>query len=93
MTKLVVPFIAAVLTMGSLATFAVGTASADELTPQERAEMRARADRLREERANAPRQEVRETTVTHHTRHTVVRHTRHGKHVVKHVQRHHHHRV
>jgi len=90
MNKLIVPFIAALFTFGSLSTFAAETVKKEELTQQERADMRARAEKLKEERANAPQQEkVRKAT--HKAKHSAVHHARHGKHVAKHVKKSHHH--
>ena len=64
MNKLIAAAVATAFALGTVSTFAADAAKKDELTTEQRAEMRDRAERMKQERANGPQkaQTMHETT-------------------------------
>ena len=56
MNKLIAAAVATAFALGTVSTFAADAAKKDELTTQERAEMRDRAERMKTERATGAQQ-------------------------------------
>jgi len=65
MNQLIAAAVATAFALGTVSTFAADAARKDELTTEQRAEMRDRAERMKAERANGPQkaQTMHETTV------------------------------